>query len=165
MQSAFRRLLTAAILAASPAVAWAQGAPMFDGFLDDNSEEISINGDLLEWVERDGRDVIVYTGNVVAIRGDMQIRASVLAVYLPVGESEETFDRMEITGGVTIRAGDQEVSADQATMDMVAETMVMTGNVRVDTGNLQVDGDRFTVNLATGDWIINTARTRVSPDP
>jgi lipopolysaccharide export system protein LptA len=127
---------------------------MFGGFLAQSNEAIEIVADTLQWTERDGRDVFEYTGNVVARRGDMVIRAASLVAIQSEGI---TFDRIEATGNVSITAGAQAATANAAIMDMVGRTIVMTGNVSISDGANRMSGARFTVDLATGGWRLETA--------
>lgn len=136
---------------------------MFGEFIAESSDPISINADMLEWAQRGDRDVLEYSGNVIATRGDMIIRASRLTVFLPAGgaAADVTFDRIEASGNVSIVAGPQTVAAQLAVMDMLAQTVVMTGNVTLDDGANQMSGDRLTVDLATGGWQLGTGADRV----
>ena len=86
---------------------------MFGEFIAESSDPISINADMLEWAQRGDRDVLEYSGNVIATRGDMIIRASRLTVFLPAGgaAADVTFDRIEASGNVSIVAGPQTVAA------------------------------------------------------
>jgi lipopolysaccharide export system protein LptA len=139
------------------------GTAMFGGFLEQSSDPISIDADLLEWSQRDGRDVIEYSGNVVATRGNMTIRAARLTVFLPVAGASNgtTFDRIEAAGNVSISAGPQNATAESAVMDMVAQTVVMSGNVALNDGVNQMAGQRLTVDLANGNWQIDAGNDRV----
>lgn len=171
-----RRLAALAIafalaLGAAPLAFGQAGTAMFGGFAAQSNDPISIDADLLEWSQRDGRDIIEYSGNVVATRGDMTIRAARLTVFLPAAGAAGggTFDRIEATGNVTIAAGRQNASAQSAVMDMVAQTVVMTGEVRLNDGVNQMSGQRLTVNLANGNWQIDAGddrvRTIINPEP
>lgn len=146
-----------------------QGAPMFGGFLSDSSEAISIDASSLSWRQQGGRDILEYTGGVVATRGAMRIEASRLTVFLPAEGSDRTFDRIEASGNVVVEAGRQTASSQLAVMDMVGQTVVMTGDVAVFDGTNELSGDRLTINLATGGWQLGTGadrvRTVITPNP
>ena len=146
--------LSAVLVLALPSTVWSQGAPMFGGFLDQSEDPISIDANSLQWIVVDGRDVLEYRGSVVAIRGDMTIRADQLTVYLPAPDAAEgrAFDRLEAMGAVTLVAGGRRVNAASAIMDMVARTVVMDGNVALNDGGTQMAGDHLAVDLTTGDW-------------
>ncbi len=159
-----RRLIAiAAVLAcglAGAALAQ-QGAPMFGGFLSQSADPISIDADSLSWTQQDGRDVLQYTGGVVATRGAMRIEAARLTVFLPAEGSDRTFDRIEASGNVRVDAGSQTAAAELAVMDMVAQTVVMTGTVSIFDGANEMAGNRLTIDLATGNWQLGTGGDRV----
>ena len=151
-----------AVLCLLAAAALAQGGTaMFGGFLAQSNNPINIDADLLQWTQREGRDIIEYTGNVVATRGDMVIRASTLTVFLPRTATGVTFDRIEASGNVSIVAGPQRASAQSAVMDMVAQTVVMNGEVALNDGINQMSGQRLTIDLTTGNWQIEAGTDRV----
>lgn len=150
--------LVALVLAAATGGAFAQGAPMFGGFLATSNAAILIDAQSLERRQDGGREVLQYAGGVVARRGDMEIRADSLTVFLPrPGDTAGvTFDRIEATGNVAVTSGVQRATANRAVMDMVAQTVVMTGNVALADGANQMSGQTFTVDLATGGWRLET---------
>ena len=138
------------------------GAPMFGGFISDSNDPISIDADMLEWTERDGQNILQYSGNVVARRGTMVIRAAMLTVFLPrEGAGGGTFDRIEASGNVSVVAGAQNAVAQSAVMDMVSRSVVMSGNVTLNDGFNQMSGERLTVNLTTGGWQLEAGDGRV----
>lgn len=135
---------------------------MFDGFLAESADPISIDADQLQWSQREGRDVLEYSGSVVASRGEMVIRASRILVILPTGgDGGRTFDRIEASGNVVLEAGPQTASADSAIMDMVAQSVVMTGDVSLFDGTNEMAGNRLTIDLQTGNWQLGTGGERV----
>jgi lipopolysaccharide export system protein LptA len=160
------RFLPAALaglaLLGSAAAAHAQGAPMFGGFLGNTNDTIEVTADALEWTQRNGAQLLVYTGGadgrVSARRGGMEIRAATLTLHLPPSGAANrgAFDRIEASGNVLITAGNQSATANAAVMDMVAQTVVMTGNVSVRDGQSQMSGQRLTINLASGGWRLDT---------
>lgn len=171
MKRRYRLPLTAiAVLALLAGPAVGQGTPMFGGFAAESNDPISINAETLQWTQRDGRQILEYRGGVVATRGDMTIRASVLTVFLPLEGTAGggTFDRIEASGNVSIVASEQNASAQNAVMDMVGQTVVMTGNVSLNDGVNQMSGERLTVDLRTGNWQMeagagNRVQTVVNP--
>ena len=156
MRPARTLLATIALLAATVTAA-PQGAPMFGGFLAQSNEPIRIDASSLERTLRDGREVLEYSGNVVARRGDMVIRASVLTVLLPApGGPGGAFERITATGNVSVISGAQNATANNAVMDMVRRTIIMTGDVSLADGTNQMSGQTLTIDLATGGWLLET---------
>jgi len=151
-----RRVAAVLLLGLGASAAFAQPTPMFGGFLAQTADPIEITADTLQLTERDGRDVFEYTGNVVARRCEITIRAASLIAIQSAGM---TFDRIEATGDVTVNAGAQSATANNAIIDMVGHTIVMTGNVSLTDGGNRMSGQRFTVDLATGGWRLETTGT------
>lgn len=147
------RLLTAlALFAALGAGAvLAQNTPMFGGVLAGTDDPLDIRSQALERTTEGGGQVLLFTGSVVAQRGDMEIRADTLRVTVPEGAANR-FDRIEATGNVTILSGAQRATANRAVMDMTRQTITMTGNVQLSDGANQMNGETLTVELATGAW-------------
>ncbi|MCC6736187.1 MAG: hypothetical protein IT534_08675 [Bauldia sp.] len=156
--SAFRAAL-ALLVALSAAAALPQGTtPMFDGILADNTDPLDIRSQTLERTTVDGAQVFVFSGSVVARRGEMRIDADTLRIVVPQG-SQNSFARLEATGNVTIVSGAQRASAASAVMDNTRQIITMTGNVRLSDGNNEMNGDVFTVELATGVWRLEAPNT------
>lgn len=151
-----RRVAVALFLGLGASAALGQPTPMFGGFLAQTADPIEITADALQWTQQDGRELFEYTGNVVARRGEMTIRAASLIAIQSAGM---TFDRIEAAGDVTVNAGPQSATANRAIIDMVGQTIVMTGNVSLTDGANRMSGQRFTVDLATGGWRLETTGT------
>jgi lipopolysaccharide export system protein LptA len=152
MRLTVSRAVLALGLALGATAALPQGTtPMFGGVLDDTNDPLDIRSLVLERTTADGAQIFLFTGSVVAVRGDMEIRANSLRITVPEG-GQNSFDRLEATGNVVIVSGTQRASAARAVMDMARQTITMTGNVQLSDGANQMNGETFTVDLATGMW-------------
>ena len=153
-----KRKLTSLNLLAVPAImlcttvlAHAQSAGgAFQG-VGNNNQPIQIEADKLEIV--DDQNTALLTGNVSVVQGKTLMRATRIKVfYERAGEKGKTksgIRQIEATGKVAVRSGDNKVSADKATINMISETVLMTGNVVVSqTGNV-LSACKVTVNLKT----------------
>jgi len=132
--------------------------PMFGGVLDDTNEPLDIRSLVLERTTADGAQVFLFTGSVVAIRGDMEIRADSLRIIVPEGR-QNSFQRLEANGNVVVISGTQRATASRAVMDMAQQTITMTGNVQLSDGANQMNGETFTVDLETGMWRLEAPNT------
>ena len=116
-----------------------------------NNEPIQIEADKLEIV--DDENTALLTGNVSVVQGETLMRATRIKVfYERAGEKGKTksgIRQIEASGKVAVRSGENKVSADKATINMISETVLMTGNVIVSqTGNV-LSACKVTVNLKT----------------
>lgn len=159
MRLTVSRAVLALGLALGATAALPQGTtPMFGGVLDDTNDPLDIRSLVLERTTVDGAQIFLFTGSVVALRGDMEIRANSLRITVPEG-GRNSFDRLEATGNVVIVSGTQRASAARAVMDMARQTITMTGNVQLSDGANQMNGETFTVDLATGMWRLEAPDT------
>jgi len=116
-----------------------------------NDDPIQIEADKLEIV--DNENTALLTGNVSVVQGETLMQASRIKVfYERAGEQGQTrsgIRRIEASGKVAVRSGENRVSADKATINMISETVLMTGNVVVSqTGNV-LSACKVTVDLKT----------------
>lgn len=124
----------------------------FAGFGSSNDEPIQIESSELQ-VE-DKKNLAIFTGNVVVIQGDSQLKTHQLKVYYDgqaSGAAQQNISRLEAIGRVFISSKDQTATGDNASFDMKRDIMVMTGKeVVLSQGPNVVVGSKLTVNLATG---------------
>ena len=137
------------IMIANTAYAQSAGGA-FQG-IGNNDDPIQIEADKLEII--DNENTALLTGNVSVVQGETLMQATRIKVfYERAGEKGKTksgIRQIEATGKVAVRSGENKVSADQATINMISETVLMTGNVIVSqTGNV-LSACKVTVNLKT----------------
>lgn len=150
-QTGMKLLAFMAILMTTITYGHAQSAGgAFQG-VGNNNQPIQIEADKLEIV--DDQNTALLTGNVSVVQGKTLMRATRIKVfYERAGEKGKTksgIRQIEATGKVAVRSGDNKVSADKATINMISETVLMTGNVVVSqTGNV-LSACKVTVNLKT----------------
>ena len=154
------RTLTAglAALALTTTVAFAQTATAFQLSSD---EPVQIEADRLDVRDNEGK--AIFSGNVQVVQGEISLRASEMTVsYAREGGesagsaagglgSAGNIRRIDATGGVSVRSGDQVATGDQGSFDMASETVTLTGDevVLTDAGNV-IRGCRLTIAMATG---------------
>ena len=116
-----------------------------------NDDPIQIEADKLEII--DDENTALLTGNVSVVQGETLMQATRIKVFYEraseEGQTKSGIRRIEASGKVAVRSGENKVSADQATINMISETVLMTGNVIVSqTGNV-LSACKVTVNLKT----------------
>lgn len=139
-----RPLLTALILAASPAVAQDTA---FGGMRADITAPVEVAADSLSVNQADGS--AVFTGNVVIGQGEMRLSAdSVTVVYGEGGQSR--IRSLEASGNVTLVSGPDAAEAQAASYDVETGNVTLTGDVVLTQGQNVLTGDRMEVNLGSG---------------
>lgn len=122
------------------------------GFSKNNKEPIDIQSDELEI--RQAESLAIFTGGVVVVQGDLEVRSAKLIVkYHMVGEGENRkreIKHLDATGGVIVTNVDQSATGDWATMDTLKNVIVMGDNVVLTQGDNVINGSRLLVDLNTG---------------
>jgi len=124
------------------------------------SGPITIDADRLEVLDKDKR--AVFSGNVVAARGDMTVRSSTMTVFYDAdltsntstsrpaaANSNQSVRRIEMTGKVLFVQRDQQATGDAAVYERSSETLILSGNVVLTQCQNVVTGPRLVVNLRT----------------
>lgn len=122
----------------------------FEG-IGNNNDPIQIEADKLDII--DDQNTALLTGNVSVVQGTTLMQARQIKVfYERSGEQDQTksgIRRIEASGKVAVRSGENKVSADNAVINMINETVLITGNVIISqTGNV-LSACKVTVNLKT----------------
>lgn len=141
----------AVILASQAELARAQSfGGAFEGMAN-SDEPIQIEADRLEVV--DGQGVAMFDGNVSVVQGTTILKTRKLKVWY---DRETQTDnpggnvrKIEATGKVAVRSGDQQASADNAVVDMRAQIATLSGNVTVSQGQNILTGCNLRINMAT----------------
>lgn len=122
----------------------------FEGMSNSN-EPIQIEADRLQ-VE-DGQGVALFEGNVAVNQGTTLLKASKLKVYyLRDAKTDKpggNVKKIEATGKVAVRSGDQMATANSAIVDMQAQIATLEGDVSVSQGVNILTGCKLRINMAT----------------
>ena len=122
----------------------------FEG-MSNSKEPIQIEADRLEVV--DGEGTALFEGNVAVSQGSTLLKTKRLKVYYSrEAQSDATggnIRKIEASGRVAVRSGDQMASADTAVVDMQAQRATLSGNVVVSQGESVLEGCKLQINLAT----------------
>ena len=152
------------------------GAPAFaqsTAFQLSSDEPVQIQADKLDVKDTEGR--AIFTGNVEVVQGELSLRSSTMVVhYMSDAQGQGSpaaglggagdIERIEASGGVRVRSGEQVATGDRATFDMATEIVTLSGDrvVLTDAGNV-ITGCRLVVALKTGDATVEPCQSgRVS---
>lgn len=105
------------------------------------NQPIEITAQKLEVLQLERRSI--FTGDVVAVQGEMTLSADKLIIYLQ--EAQDQIDRMEAIGKVRLVQLDRVATADRAVFQQETEILVLTGNAVVTQGENRVSGDEITL--------------------
>lgn len=145
-------LALAAFVACLPGAARAQNfGGAFEGMRNQN-EPVEIEADRLEVVDKQG--VAIFEGNVSVTQGSTLLKTRKLTVYYVGGADggkgpAGNVSRIEATGKVAVRSGDQLASADRAVVDMQKQEALLSGDVTISQGDNVVKGCKLKIDLAT----------------
>lgn len=132
-------------------------------FSQGQSGPITVDADRLEI--RDKEKKAIFTGNVVATRGEATVRSAVMVVFYagdvagtqtptpstPATPTNQQVRRIEMTGKVLLNQRDQTVTGDNGVYEHEGEreTLTVTGNVVVTKGQDVIKGTKLVVDLHT----------------
>lgn len=93
-----------------------------------------------------------FSGNVLAVQGDMRIQAQALRLEYAAGSREGTqrISRLVASGGVTMATPTEALEAREAVYSLDAQTLEMTGDVMLVQGQNVLSGERFVADLQSG---------------
>ena len=143
--------VAALLLVCTAMASYAQSFGDAFGGMGNNDEPIQIEADKLEII--DDQNTALLTGNVSVVQGRTILKAKTIKVfYLKQSESNKSNNgirKIEASGKVAVRSGDNHVTANKATVNMVTEFVTLSGNVLISQGNNIVKGCEASVNLRT----------------
>jgi lipopolysaccharide export system protein LptA len=104
---------------------------------------VNISSDRLE--ADDQAHILVFSGNAVAVQGDVTVHADRLTIKYS-GEQRE-IQQMTAEGHVRIVQGTRVATGDKATLYQADERIVLTGSPKVTDGDNSVRGEEITIFL------------------
>lgn len=139
--------LVLALALLAPAAAMAQGMTVeFGGLRQDPAQPVEITADNLSVDQTAG--TAVFSGNVVAIQGDLRLSAGEVRVTYLEGAAD--IESLTASGGVTIAGTRDAAEAREAVYTVSEGVVVMTGDVLLTQGNSAIAGERLVLNLQDG---------------
>jgi lipopolysaccharide export system protein LptA len=154
-------LLWALATAIPPGAAQGQSQP---GRLD-SDQPIDIDADNLE--VRQDQNLAIFSGNVVAVQGRIQLRAEQLKVwYRPtangasnsLGSPGGTIMRIDAINRVFVSSATENAKGDMAIYEVEEQRLTLTGAVVLSRGPDVLRGNKLVMNLATGQSKISGGR-------
>ncbi len=120
----------------------------------DRDQPIEITAQQLEVLQQQRKSI--FTGNVVAIQGDMTLSADTLTIYLQ--ELKEEIDRLEASGNVRFVQLDRVATADEAVYRQKEDVLVLTGHAVVTQGENTISGDEITLFIQENRTVIKSSK-------
>ncbi len=111
----------------------------------------------------DKQQKLIYTGDVVATRGDTILKTPKLTVFLapkakgsngPKASSSDRVRRMEAVGPVTLISNDQVATGDSAIYQKAEDKVYLDGDVRLTQGPNVTLGDHIVYDLTTTQAVV-----------
>jgi lipopolysaccharide export system protein LptA len=103
---------------------------------------IRITSERMESVDQKG--TVLFTGDVVAVKGKMTIRTDRLEVFYEKGaDGKKKLMQIIASGNVVIREGDRTGTAETAVYDKPGEIITLSGNARVQEGENRIQGEKI----------------------
>ena len=153
------RLSRSCALATLALLAAGQAHAQSTAFQLSSDEPVQIEADRLDVRDTEGR--AIFSGNVQVVQGEISLRASEMTVEYARGDDDAgtaggigsagNIRRIDATGGVYVRSGDQVATGDVGSFDMASETVTLSGDevVLTDAGNV-IRGCRLVIQMASG---------------
>lgn len=161
-------MLLVLVFAGGPAAAQQSTQTRLDGLALDSDQPIQIASDRLEI--NDETNTATFSGNVEVVQGDTLLKSGRMVVHYAGGVGARgavsggagDIDRIEVSGTVYLKSGEQEATADAGTFDLRSEIFTLTGEEVVLTEGPNVFiGCKLTVRMATSEAKLESCGDRV----
>jgi lipopolysaccharide export system protein LptA len=105
---------------------------------------------------QDRADRAIFVGNVRVNQADLTLASARLTVaYANGANAGVQIERLDATGGVTIRKGDQTAQGNTAIYDLPRRLITMVGGVTLTQGGNRVSGGRMVIDLNSGRAVVD----------
>ena len=112
----------------------------------DGNAPVDVGADRIEVQDRNNR--AIFSGNVVAQQGNLRFNSARLTVvYANSGGSGTDIQRLEASGGVTLRSPTETARSQFAIYDVDRGIVTMIGGVTLNQGGNHVQGGRLVLDL------------------
>jgi lipopolysaccharide export system protein LptA len=123
------------------------------GINHDSSKPVEITADSLEVLQ--GENKAIFTGEVQAKQGDLDIRSEKMTVYYKKGDKKQKGDaskisRVEIDRNVFISTKKETAKGDKGIYDVDTAIITLEGNVTLTSLKNIVKGQKLVYNIKTG---------------
>lgn len=118
----------------------------------DTKQPIEITADSLEVLQE--RQQAIFTGNVLAKQGVVNMRAARMVVYYKQGGANNNVSKIEAEGDVLFTTPDETAQGSRATYDVDADKIHLLGDITLTRDKNILKGSKLEYNLATGRSIV-----------
>ena len=141
-----------ALYAPLPAFSQQSGASAGIEFKHDSSQPIEITADALDVAQSD--QTAIFSGNVVAIQGDLRLGSDNLRVYYRQGDeraaAEGAISKIDAIGAVTVSSPRETATSEWGVYDVDAGQITLGGKVVLTRGENVLRGEQLVIDLETG---------------
>jgi lipopolysaccharide export system protein LptA len=106
------------------------------------------------------KQVIIFTGNIIARQGDLVIHADAARVYYEKKEEGNEVREIVATGNVKVHQGDRIATGQKAQFLNREQKIILTGEPRVWQGKDMVSGEKITVLLEEDKSLVESGPDR-----
>jgi lipopolysaccharide export system protein LptA len=99
---------------------------------------------------QDRADRAIFSGNVRVEQAGLTMSSSRLTIAYDNVGSNLNIERLDATGGVTVKSATETASGDIAIYDLPRKLITMVGGVTLIQGGNRINGGRLVINLNTG---------------
>jgi lipopolysaccharide export system protein LptA len=128
-----------------------------------SKQPINIDAEKLDYFDKEQK--LIYSGNVVAVQGDSQLKASRLVIFLtpksatpasdtPAAAASTDVRRMEAAGPVTLISKDQIGTGDTGLYEKSEDKVYLNGNVTLSQKGNVTKGDHLIYDLKTSQAVV-----------
>jgi lipopolysaccharide export system protein LptA len=126
-----------------------------------DKDRINISAAKLDYYDKEQK--LIYSGNVVAVRGDATLKTPLLVIFLDSKQpgahsgppsSTSQMRRMEASGPVTLISKDQIATGDSGIYEKAANKVYIDGNVSLTQGLNVTKGDHIVYDLNTHQAVV-----------
>ncbi|MEQ1889193.1 MAG: LptA/OstA family protein [Alphaproteobacteria bacterium] len=136
------------LLACGPVLAQGAGVDLRH----DSSQPIEITADTLDVAQSD--QTAIFSGNVVAIQGELRLGSGNLRVYYRGGEArtaeQGAISRLDAIGSVAVSSPRETSTSEWAVYDVDKGQITMGGNVVLTRGENVLRGEQLVIDLESG---------------
>jgi lipopolysaccharide export system protein LptA len=126
-----------------------------------DKDRINISASKLDYYDKEQK--LIYTGNVVAVRGDTTLKTPLLVIFLAPKQADtrpgppsstSQMRRMEASGPVTLISKDQIATGDSGIYEKAANKVYLDGNVSLTQGPNVTKGDHIVYDVNTHQAVV-----------
>ncbi len=142
------------MLTLNHAPVFAQGAKSSAGvdFKHDSSQPIEITADTLDVAQAD--QTAIFSGNVVAIQGELRLGSDNLRVYYRGGEArtaaQGAISKLDAIGAVAVSSPRETATSEWAVYDVDSGQITLGGKVVLTRGENVLRGEQLVIDLESG---------------